>query len=125
MKKNMLIIRVVIACLLIAMPAFGVTPITSTDETKTVIGGASFVPSTSVVVSAAALPSTDATNPNTYAVTAVHGGSIAKEAGKGFGALSTSPGIEASQPLTNAQISDLAVSDSISLPALFTAGTTT
>ena len=91
MKRTLMLAFVAVACLVIAAPAFAVQSYTPTSTT--IIGGASFVPSTNVTVSAAALPSTDATNPNTYCVATVHGAVVGSAAGKAYGARNTDPGI--------------------------------
>ena len=111
MKRNILAAFVAIACLVVAAPAFAVATFTSTATT--IIGGASLVPSTNVTLSAAALPSTDATNPNTYCVSAVHGAAVGTNntAGKAYGARNTDPGIlHKDAPAT---VAECACSDSL------------
>ncbi len=94
MKRYVLVAFVAIISIAIAAPAFAAGQVFGPGATNTtMIGGANFIPSTNVYVSAVALPSTDATNPNTYCVSSVHGASVNNAAGKAYGALNTDPGI--------------------------------
>jgi hypothetical protein len=117
MKKYVLVALIAMACMIMAIPAFAAHTFTPSDTT--VIGGANFVPSTNVNVSAAALPSSDTSNPNTYCVTAVHGASVNQTAGRAYGALSSQSGIDVLNAPTN--VSSCACTDSISLPTGFAA----
>ncbi len=116
MKRHMLVAFVAITCIAIASPAFAVQSFTTTSTT--VIGGANFVPSTNVTVSAVALPSTDATNPNTYCVTSVHGASVNQSAGRAYGALSSESGIEVL--VAPATVATVACTSTTALPSGFT-----
>ncbi len=88
MKKSILIIFVVIACVAMMAPAvFAGTAFTNTSST--VLGSVVFTPSTNVVVNAQATDGTDATNPNQYCVTSWHTSSANQPSGKQYAALSS------------------------------------
>lgn len=76
MKKNMLIMFVVIACAAIASSAFA--GITISTGNTTMIGGANFVPSTNVSLTASA----DDTH---YCVTSAHSSSLLQSSGREWG----------------------------------------
>ena len=79
MKKNILLTALVITCMAMALPAFATTSITTGNTTQ--IGGANFVPSTNVSLSATSGP---ATGPTAYSVTSVHASSLVmRQAGSG------------------------------------------
>jgi hypothetical protein len=80
MKKNILLTVFVIVCIAMALPAFA-SPTTITTAATTQIGGANFVPSTNVTISAYSGPLGNATN---YAVSSVHGSSIAQSSGRAW-----------------------------------------
>ena len=81
MKKNILLTALVIACLAMAMPAFA-SPTTITTSNTTQIGGANFVPSTNVSLSAYSGPAGAAI---AYSVTSVHSSSLNNSAGREWG----------------------------------------
>ncbi len=89
MKKIALLAAVVLVTVAIAVPAFafGPTPLQgpvgTTPATSTVIGSATYTPSTNVTVNACATP-------NNYAVAATHALSIAATGGRAFGATTAS-----------------------------------
>jgi hypothetical protein len=81
MKKNILFTVLVIACIAMALPAFA-SPTTITTGNTTQIGGANFVPSTNVSLSAYSGPAGAAI---AYAVTSVHSSSLNNAAGREWG----------------------------------------
>lgn len=85
MKKNIVILTVAIVCMALASPGFAESTFTgkigTVDVRTTVIGGATFVPSTGVYVSVAS-------DTNAYCVTSVHTSSAGSDAGKVYGSSS-------------------------------------
>ncbi len=79
MKKKILLTALVIACMAMALPAFAATTIDTAHTTQ--IGGANFVPSTNVTLSALSGPNTGPTN---YSVSSVHSSSIAQTSGRAW-----------------------------------------
>lgn len=81
MKKNILFTAFVIACMTMALPAFAANPTTIDTAHTTQIGGADFVPSTNVTLSAFSGPTGAAT---AYSVSSVHSSSIAQSSGRAW-----------------------------------------
>jgi hypothetical protein len=92
MKKHILLAAIVLVCIAIAVPAFAFGPTTlsgpigTTPAVSTVIGSATYTPSTNVAVNACATP-------NNYAVAATHNLSLGATGGRAFGA-TTASGIQ-------------------------------
>lgn len=85
MKKNILIVMMVITCMALATPASAAVfngKVGTKEAVTTVIGGASFIPSTGVYVSVFS-------DDTAYCVTSVHASSLGNEAGRQYGSLST------------------------------------
>lgn len=113
MKKNILLTALVITCMAMALPAFATTSITTGNTTQ--IGGANFVPSTNVSLSATSGP---ATGPTAYSVTSVHASSLSNAAGREWGSYSGGASAIYYKACTNISILD-ATTTATDLPGGF------